>query len=711
MTDAGTFYHSVMKDYDEAQSAQHDMRERSRDADHFVNKPGGQWETAVWRDATGKPRYTFDRVSGIISDIMGEMSTMEFASRVRPEGNGATKDVALVYDGLLRSIENTSPIKAKYTYRSAGRQMVTTGIGGWRVDAGFKTPKSMYQSLMISPVSTFMDRVWFAPGYQLQDASDADYAFLLTTMDPKSYAKTFPDGSNISVGRDEACSAYEYKIEDSVTVGEYFYKQTKKVDLVQMSDGAVYTVDEDFLSVRDELWAKGITVQGERETDMISVKHRVFDGADWLTGAEDTVFSLIPIVQAVANFEITEDGKQIHYGVVEKMMDAQRVLNYSESRKVEEGALAPRSKIAATDEQIDGYESNYETMNTNLDPHLPYNHVEGQEKPYRIAGAEINPGLAETTQAMERHIQSISQNLDASRADRLGLQSGVALERVENKQNVGNFEYFFAMEVAVNYGCRVMRDAIPLVYDTKREIRLEEQDGTSKTATIHTRTYDEDKGTLVSLNDLSLGDYGVTTSAGPAFQNKQQETVETILEVAKIYPPALDEGADVLLANITSPGMDKLATRVRAKMVSAGKIPEEELTDEEKKVVKALMENPPAPAPAEQAMLDAAQAELQKSQAMTQDIISKSEDREKMFMLKIEELKLKNEQTQSKMQNDNQKMILEVMQAQDEQLKTMAETLKAIKEATGVDTIVAPNSARAYNNQAGRLADAVSTAE
>ena len=55
-----------------------------------------------------------------------------------------------------------------------------------------------------------------------------------------------------------------------------------------------------------------------------------------------TVFKdWLPIVPVLANFDVI-DGKVIYYGAVEKLMDPQRVFNYTKSREVEEGALAPR---------------------------------------------------------------------------------------------------------------------------------------------------------------------------------------------------------------------------------------------------------------------------------------------------------------------------------------------------------------------------------
>ena len=55
--------------------------------------------------------------------------------------------------------------------------------------------------------------------------------------------------------------------------------------------------------------------------------------------------------------------------------------------------------------------------------------------------------------------------------------------------------------------------------------------------------------------------------------------------------------------------------------------------------------------------------------------------------------------------------MLNYMKAQDEQIKLMAETLKTIKDAMGVDTIVGENNTLAYKEQADNLTAAILTSE
>jgi len=701
-------HNNVLKDLQESQKADHDNRERAREADHFINKRDGQWEPEVIRQFTGKPRYTIDLTSGIVNDAHGEMSSMDFDIKVTPAGGPATTQIALHYDGLIRNIENNSGNGAKYIYRAAGKQMLTSGIGGWGIKHDYRDPLSFDQDLMVYPISNFMDRVWLDPSAEEQDGSDSDWGFKLTSMSKKKYDQDFPKGSQMSIGRDLYGSVYSYKKSDAVVVAEHFWKKYETVDIVLMTNGSVFIDDEEFKSIKDELQYKGVTVEKSRTTRAARVYHRLLDGQDFLTDAAETVFTYIPLIPVYGNYEISED-KMIYWGLVEKHMDPQRILNYVESRKVEEGALAPRIKIWMTAEQVGENKSTIQTLNTNTDPVQLYNHIEDVPPPYETGGAKINPGLSETSRDMKEHMASISGRLDPSGNPDLGLQSGVALEVLQNKGDTGNMSYFTSMEIAISHTCRVIGDAIPRVYDARREIQLDGLDGTSDTITINERIYDNESGKIVEINDLSKGTYSFTCSAGPAFSNRQQETVRTIENIARIDPSILELGKDVYLSNIPAPGMEKIAKRTRAAMIKQGLIPEDELTKTEKQAI--ANQPPPEPSAMDKALIAEAQATAEKTKANTADILSKIDERGKKLELAVGKLQLDAKKVDGQMQIENNKLVLEAMKAQDEQIKVMAETLKTIKEAIGAEVIMGPDNTSAYKNQSESLNKAIKASE
>jgi hypothetical protein len=166
--------------------------------------------------------------------------------------------------------------------------------------------------------------------------------------------------------------------------------------------------------------------------------------------------------------------------------------------------------------------------------------------------------------------------------DNPGLQSGVAIERLQNKGDNGTHKYFQAVEIAIGHTGRIFVSSIPKVYDNQRQMRLMYEDGSMEIKPINQEVIDNQTGKVVKVNDLSAGTYDVICKAGPSFRNRQEQTLKTMLDLAQLDPSILQLGGDLLLKNVVSPVADSLAERKRAQMLAQGLIPESQMTDEER---------------------------------------------------------------------------------------------------------------------------------
>lgn len=685
----------------QAQEADHDQRENSREAKYFLEARDGQWEPSVVQNMLGRPRYTFDMCNPVVDQVAGEIDSADFDIRVRPAGSDSSVELAKIYDGMVRNIESIS--NASRIFSQAARNMIVSGLAGWRVTTEWADSDSFDQDILIKPISNFEDRAWFEPTSELQDKSDASYCFLLQSMSKDEYKTKFPEGSQASVSDDVTSEVYSCKAE-SITVGEFFYKKPIEKELVLMSDGSVYEVDDKFESVVDELAQQGVTEQRRRTRKAHKVFVRFFDGRGWLGEETETVFEWLPIIPTYGNFNISEN-KVVYRGIVEKLIDSQRVFNYAKSREIEEGALAPRAKFWMTREQAKSDTQTLSTLNTNSNPVQTYSHVEGHPVPYMTGGAQINSGLQATSIDAARTLNVSAGLFSSNMGDNPNVQSGVAIELQQNKGDNGTIKYFKSQEVAICHTARIIIKAIPKVYDTKRVTRVLGEDGTEEMITLNDRVIDEQSGEIVELNDLSKGQYDVTCSVGPAFKNRQTETIKAITELAAIDPRMLEVGSDVLLKNIQSPGIDLLAERVRNSMVNSGAIPESQLTDDEKERLAQLQaiaaQQPQQPDVAQQI----AEAEVEKARAGTADIVSRIRERDQKIQLdaeksQMEQQKMLLQATQQQFENQ-----LNVAKAQSDELAQQIDGLKKLREAMGVDTIIGPNSQEAYMNQASMITD------
>jgi hypothetical protein len=624
---------SAVEALNAAQEADGDNRDRLREAHLFLNSRNGQWEPDWWEKNNNKPRYTFDMTTPIVDQIAGALEGAEFDIRVTPSGGNASKDDAKLLDGIVRNIENIS--NAKAIYNLAARAVVTGGLSGWCVKQKFVDDNSFEQDLVIDPIANFADSVWPGP-FKKPDASDMKYCFVLEGIAKDEYEERWPDGSGQSLSQNRIGDAFDNKV-DQIIVGQAYWITEKPRTLNLMSDGRVLEDSEEFKMVADELAQNGITVVNSRVVKKKIVKTRLFDAGGWLTDEQETVFNEIPVIVATANFEIFED-KLLYHGVVEKLIDPQRVFNYSKSREIEEGALAPRAKYWMTPKQAAGHEKKLATLNTNADPVQFFNiDPENPGPPQQNGGAQINPGLANISQNMQEIMRGTAGLYAANMGDNPNAQSGVAIEKLQSKGDAGSIKYFQAMELAIARTGRILVNAIPKVYDTERTIRILKEDGSFDMQTLNQVVVDVQTGQRVVLNDITKGKYDVTCKAGPSFDSRQQETVSALTEMAQVDPTIIELGGDILYNNLTSPGMDLLAERKRQQLFQAGLIPQEQLTEEEQMLMQQVAQQEPPPDPA---ML-MAQAEMEKARADNENNQVKMAIEQQKLQLQSQDMQLK----------------------------------------------------------------------
>jgi len=663
-------HNKVLVMISEAQDANTDMRQSVRDAKLFLNKRDGQWDPYAWQKLEGRFRGTFDMCTPIVDQISGEVDQSDFSLSVSPSGGDSSIDVAKTYDGLIRNIRNVS--NADEVFNNASRSNVIGGFDAVEVVQEFIDGDSFDQDLIIKKIPNAVDSVWFDLGSVEQDASDARWCVKLITIPTAEYNELYPDGSGQSIGDDRRSEAFFNKAE-SVTVGHLYYKKKVDIDLVEMTNGAIYREDEDFESVKDELanpvdGSQPITIATDKDGNerrrtrkSWRVHLRMFDGGDWLGADEETVFDDLPIIPIYGNFDVFEN-KLIYFGKIEKLYDQQRVLNYAMSRDIEDGALSPRKKYWATPEQIEGHEATIQSLNTNNDPLQQYNHTEGMPPPFMQGGVEASQGLQTTIANTQQMISASANSFNALQGNANPNQSGVAGGQQIEQGNIGSIKWFKALQVMVCQVGKVLIHAMPRVYDSKRQVRILEEDGTSSMVTLHDNILDFDnlgpqgEPTNVELNDLSQGDYDVVCDYGPAFNSQQKETAQAFIDMAQLNPEVAQRGMDIWLKNLAIPGMDMMAERFRESLLQQDAIPEKQLTDEERQLRQQQQEAAAQQPPQEDPNLLIAQAEMGKAQAEQTNAQTKQSEAQFNAQVKSAEVQL----GQSKVDLDNKKLEFEV---------------------------------------------------
>ena len=332
-------------------------------------------------------------------------------------------------------------------------------------------------------------------------------------------------------------------------------------------------------------------------------------------------------------------------------------------------------------------------MNTNSDPVQFYNpDPQAPGAPPQNGGAQINPGLRTISTAMQQMIQETAGQFAASVGDNPNEQSGVAIRGLQNRSDDTNYDYMESMEVMIGALGRVLVGAIPKVYDGQRTVRLLYEDGTFEMAQVNQTVIDNATGAIVTLNDLNQGQYDVICSAGPAFQNRQQETLQAMMSMAQIDPSVMQMGGDVMINSVNTPAAKIIGERKRYQMLQQGMIPPDQWTDEEKEqqaqqaqskgeqqdpaMVMAMAEMKKAEAEALNAQnnqmklqIEAAKLQLESKKFETTSVVSTAEAQAAITKSATEQ-----QLTQAKIKTEDAKVALEAEKLRIEQQRLMLDT-------------------------------------
>ena len=727
-------FKTVEKLLKEAQDDEQNNRELVKEDHKFIDEPNGQWEQDWFEKNDGKPRYTFDQTSPIVDQIAGDIEDSDFDIKIDPAGVGATKEQAVLRDGIIRNIENLS--NAQYIYSNAGRNVATGGLDHWMVVSEFVNDNSFDQDIIIKPIHDSWDRVWFDVGSQEQDRSDSNYGFLLASIPKEEFEEKFPKRTGASVSDGTSNTNERCHQIDTVIIGHLFFRKLKDRELVKTSLGRVFENDKDFKKNQSKILGTNETIKDKRTVKDSTFFMRKFDADGWLAEEEETVFSTIPLVAVYGNFKVIDNNTR-YRGVVRKLKDPQRVYNYAKSREIEEGALAPRAKYWMTTEQAagDGVQATLRTLNTNHDPVQFYTHVDGQPVPQQNGGAQINAGLTTTADTMRQLMSTTAGIFAAGMGDTPDFaQSGVAIGKLQSKSNNITTKYYTSIEIGVRYTCQLANDAMHKVYDGTRMQRIAGADGSFEMKEINRPDKDED-GNDIIVDELTAGKYDIVCKAGPSYDSQQSESIAKITELAKFDPSIIEFGADVIAGGIGGPNMDKIAGRIRANMINKGLIPLDQMTEEEQQQVAAAQEaqgdQPDAAmalAQAEQTKADAEVAKVQVAMQRNQVEMAKAQN---AVSIQIQKLQLDAQKLQldaqkrdmdfaeklAKLDRETQQQEFDNLitlrdQAQQSandavnNLNTHADTLKTISEGMGVDSFTGPGTSVAFINQSREVIDA-----
>ena len=482
--------------------------------------PDGQWPADLrsQRDSEGRPCLAVDRLGPFVHQIVNEQRQNRPQPSVNPVGDGADKETAEIFQGMIRHIAYQS--NGDTAIDTAFESQVRCGRGYFRVLTDYCTPDSFDQEILISRIPN-PHLVYLDPSATAPDGADVEWAFVSTYVPnavyraeyPKSKLSSLDDGDWTSIG--DTAPEWVQRDAAGVMVTEYFRRVRKSVTIYRLEDGS--TTTEKVEGYVDSRLSVQVEVQWFKLNAIEILDQTVWPGKH------------IPIVP-VYGTELNVDGKRTWSGLIRSAKDAQRAFNYWKSAQAEVIALAPRAPWVGPKGFMGNMRSIWASANKRPLAVLEYEAYDSQQRPMQPPQRNmVEPPIQAITGAMIGAVDDLKATTgmyDANLGNRESAQSGVAIRQLQRQGQAGSFHYADNLARSIRHLGRILIDLVPKIYDTQRTVRIIKPDESTDLAVINGPSGTKDKKTgMEKVYNLQAGTYDVTVSVGPGYQTKRQENL------------------------------------------------------------------------------------------------------------------------------------------------------------------------------------------
>ncbi len=631
------------KFFERAEAAESDQRALELDDLKFVGLLE-QWPEELRRvrelDPSGsRPCLTVDKVNQYKNQIVNTMRMNTPSIRVKPVDSSGDENVAEIYDGLIRHIENKSHADDAYDW--AGEGAVDTGIGYLRIVTEY-VGDSFDQEICVKKIANRFS-VYRDPDSTEVDGSDQMECMVTEFMRRDLFKKTYP-GKKESEWESSTGDSDRWCTEHEVRIAEYFYIELKDDVLYLLEDGnSVYQSDytED----------KGAILK-ERPAQKRHVKWAKLSGSDVLEEGE-FAGEYIPVIPVMGIVTVV-DGKMHWRGIVRGAKDPQRLYNYNRSTIAENLGLAIKAPFIGAVGQFDTAGDKWASANSTNYAYLEYDPVTTDDgvlapAPQRQGFQGVPAGLMADIQLSEHDIQSGMGMYQASIGQDSNAKSGKALNAQRQQGDVATFHFPDNRDKSIRHVGRILVSIIPKYYDTRRVERVLGEDGTSQFVQIDPASkeaYKEQPGVngIEKIYNLGVGKYDVVVTTGSSYSTKRQEGAEFLTQVVQTNPELMNVVGDYLFKSMDVPYHEEIAERMQ-KMLP----PELQAGDkEEAPEVMQIKQQADQVIQQLQGMLQTAEQTLLEANEEAKELKAKANDKDGELLLKQEELRIKMHEAETK---------------------------------------------------------------
>lgn len=465
-----------------------------------------QWkeEVLAYRTAAKRPAEQYNIVPSFIRPFTNIIKENPPSINVYPIADGANKKVARLLSGFIRAIEYQN--NAQRTYTGALTSAVRGGIGGWRVIPRANRLKRGEVDIVIEPISD-MSNLIVDPNSVQPDFSDAEWFAVRNTITRKQASKDYP-------------KAY------------FGDSPNEKVELI-------------------EFWCVEDQEDGEP-----TVNQYILSEHEILEHNTEYPSSILPLC-VVTGEQYSYEGVT-HYGSLTQDLKApQREINWLKSEAIATVAQAIKASVimdntGLNDEELDMW------ARAHIEPVAALPHKSGAS--LTLVNPPAPPvAYMEMTNANIEICRTITGIYpDPTTQHGLNQQSGKAINYQQAGQSTATYHYVDSLKFAIKRTGEIILSLIPAYYNDNKVRLSMAHDGSFTPISMGNQEVDE-----ATNFDMAYGQFGVTIDSGPTYASQREALINTMMDLFKVNPKAMELCMDFIVKQINLPGSEELADRFR----------------------------------------------------------------------------------------------------------------------------------------------------
>lgn len=514
---------------------------------------GDQWpeKQRRSRESDGRPCLTINKLPTFLHQVTNEQRQNKASIKVSATGLKGNEKTAEIIQGMIRHIEYKSA--ADIAYDTSVNSAAAIGFGYFRLITDYTAQDSFDQEILIKRVRNPFT-IFFDPASTEPDGSDAQFVIISEKMTKDEFKATYPNaqmttsGFNITGIGDS--SNQQWIWDNMVRVAEYYRFDYEQATLYMLRDGTT-TFDKPL----DETTVKQIRESVKKTLNWYKVTpYEILERTE-------IKCKWIPVFPVYGN-EIDIDGVIYRSGLVRNAKDPAMMYNFWMTSATEEVSLRPKTPYIGAVGQFEGQEKRWSQANNRSFPYLEYNPVslDGQltPPPGRQPMVDVPVGVLTMATHAADNIKATTGLFDSSLGAQGNATSGKQEMAQQRQGNTSNYHYTDNFARTLRHAGRCIVDMIPHYYDTERVIQIMAEDGTQKPAIVNSR----DTAVGVIVNDLTIGEYGVTVSVGPSYSTMRAEAADAMMQFGQSWPKLMDVAGDEVVKAMNWPGAEGIAKRI-----------------------------------------------------------------------------------------------------------------------------------------------------